>query len=474
MTRPSGLTDRESAVAQRVIRGERTKAIAESLVLSPRTVESHLASLFRKFGVSSRGELAALLTAPGERPGWFVGDVPTTRYARAGDVSIAYQVIGSGPVDILVVPGLASHVELIWEQPGWRRFVAALTSVGRVIVYDKRGTGLSDPIDLNRPMTLDQRMADAIAVLDAAGSERAVLLGLSEGGPMSLYAAAAEPDRVTAVCIYGSAVISPDGRERRRRLVSLAEASYGTGVLAGKLWPSLARTEEGKAWLARFERLACSPGMIVRLMEMNIDIDEYGIVDSLHVPVAIVHNVDDAVVPFAEAERLAARLPGAVLVPVHGQDHVPWGDIDIAPLAGALRDLAISARARGHNPGVLRSLVALLDVPEHEHERVVDWVRTCGGRTGAVGSALLGAFDSAGRAVRCAETVSAMVPDLRLAVHVGEVWDTPAVVRGPAVDHVIKLAEDMASPGVWVSGITALLTDHSTPNGQEGGLLLRP
>lgn len=457
MSRPGGLTDREWAVAQQVIRGERTKTIAESLHLSPRTVESHLASLFRKFGVTSRGELAALLTSSSERPAWFAGDVPATRYAKAGDVSIAFQTIGSGPVDILVVPGLASHVELIWEQPGWRRFVAALTSVGRVIVYDKRGTGLSDPIDLNRPMTLDQRMADALAVLDAAGSERAVLLGLSEGGPMSLYAAAAEPDRIVAVCIYGSAVISPDGRERRRGLVSLAETSYGTGVLAGKLWPSLASTPEGRDWLARFERLACSPGMIVRLMEMNIDIDENGIVDSLHVPVAIVHNVDDAVVPYAEAERLAARLPGAELVPVHGQDHVPWGDIEIAPLVEALNDLAVAADARGRNQGVLRSLVVLLDVTEEEHDRVSDWVRRCGGRPGVIGSALLGAFDSVGRAVRCAETISAMIPDLRVAVHLGEVWDTPTVVRGTAVDEAIRIAEGLSSAGVSVSPVTALL-----------------
>lgn len=340
MTRPINLTEREWEIAQRVGRGDRTKAVADALRVSPRTVETHLASIYRKLGIRSRSELIVLLNASPpllsqEEP---VPAMPHTQYARAGSGSIAYQVFGDGPVDIAMVPGLASHLELLWENCGWRRFVADVSALGRLIVFDKRGTGLSAPLDRHQRLSPDQRIADGMAVLDTVGSERVIALGLSEGGPMALQAAVARPDRIAGVVIYGSAVL-PGAHvdERRRRLVSLAEASYGTGLVAGRLWPSLTDTDEGRLWLARYEQHAATTGMISQLMAMNIDTDVSGVVSQVRQPVAVVHNVDDPIVPFSEAERLADALPNPKLFSTHGTDHMPWGAIDVKPLLDGLR-----------------------------------------------------------------------------------------------------------------------------------------
>lgn len=437
-------------MAERVGRGERTRAVAAALHLSPRTVESHLASVYRKLGVSSRSELIVVIN------GGIVASpplqdmaMPAIRYARSGARSIAYQVFGDGEVDIIMVPGLASHLEMLWEQIGWRRFVTALGAIGRLIVFDKRGTGLSDPVDLDEPLTLDQRMTDTEAVLDAVGSGRSVMFGLSEGGPMGLYAAIARPDRVGALLVYGSAVLdSPHGRERRRRLVSLAEASYGSGLLAAKLWPSMARTEEGRAWLARYERHASSPGMITRLMAMNIDIDLSPIIHLVRQPVTIVHNVDDPAVPFQEAERLAAALPHARLVRLvrlNGVDHVPWGEIELDPLGDALRDLVGQVESGITPTTVLRAVVAVVGVAPADQRRAVDWLTSCGGRTTVVGAGVVAVLDSLHQAMRCATALARMLPAAGVAVHSGEVREGPDEVAGAAVDEAVALAGGAAA-----------------------------
>lgn len=440
MIRPGQLTDREWAVASLVGRGEKTRMVAAVLHVSPRTVESHLASVYRKLGVASRAGLAALLS-----DGQFLRDadadsMPPTRYANCVGRCIAYQVFGHGPADIVMVPGLASHLEMLWEQASWRRFMARLSEVGRVIVFDKRGTGLSDPVDRTETLSLDQRMTDTLAVLDAVGSERALMFGLSEGGPMGLYAAVAHPDRIGALCVYGSAVLgSVDARERRRRLVSLVEATFGQGQLGAKLWPSLAAAPGGLAWLARYERHVSSPSMIVQLMSMNIDIDLSGILDSVRIPVSIVHNVDDPVVPYEEAERLAAALPHAKLVPVTGIDHMPWGEIDTGRLIGEIGALAAQMNEQPLAPTVLRALVAVADASPEEAPRIEDWIASCGGSSRRHERCIIGLFDSVDRARRCATTLPAILPTVRIAAHTGEVEDSPRAVRGRAIDELLRV-----------------------------------
>jgi len=340
VTRPIGLTEREWEIAQRVGRGERTKTVADALQLSPRTVETHLANIYRKLGVRSRNDMVVLLnvSAPRQAADESVMVMAQTQYVRVGSASIAYQVFGAGPIDIVMVPGLASHLEMLWENLSWRRFVADVSALGRLIVFDKRGTGLSASGGRDQQLSPDQRIADGMAVLDDVGSERVIALGLSEGGPMALQAAVARPDRIAGVVIYGSAVLpGAETEERRRRLVSLAEASYGTGLVAGRLWPSLTGTDEGRFWLARYERHAATTSMLRRLMAMNMDMDVSGVVRRVRQPVAIVHNVNDPVVPFAEAERLVDALSHSKLFSTYGSDHMPWGAIDLKPLLASFR-----------------------------------------------------------------------------------------------------------------------------------------
>ena len=436
-------------MANLVGRGERTKSVATLLHLSPRTVETHLASVYRKLGVTSRSELVVLLA---ERPlpstnGVEADSMPAIRYATCDGLAIAYQVFGRGPSDIIMVPGLASHLEMLWEQPSWRRFMARLATVGRVIVFDKRGTGLSDPIDRGETLTLDQRMRDTLSVLDAVGSERAVMFGLSEGGPMGLYAAAAYPERIGGLCVYGSAVLdSLEARERRRRLLGLVETSFGQGLVAAKLWPSLADTPGGMAWLARYERSVSSPSMIAQLLSMAINIDLSEILDSIRVPVTIVHNVDDPAVPYFEAERLSRALPEARFVPITGIDHMPWGEIDTQALIDEIGELAAKLEVEPAAPRVLLALVAVQDAGPDEVPRVHHWITSCNGNARTHDSCVIGLFDSVDRARRFAVTLPAMLPTVRIAVHGGEVAKRPGIVRGHAVDELMRLVSK-AKPG---------------------------
>lgn len=273
---------------------------------------------------------------------------------------------------------------------------------------------------------------------------------------MSLYTAAADPERVAAVCVYGSAV-TPQTKDRRRAIASLVEASYGQGLIGARLWPSLARTSDGRAWLARFERHASSPSMITRILEAYVDIDAAGVLDHLHVPVVVVHNPNDPQVPYAEGKRLAARL-GVRLVPVPGEDHMPWGDIDLDGLVGALRDLGAEADARGVYSGVVRVLIALNGVPAGDRSRLDDWIRSCGGRPIYIDATLIGAFDSVGRALRCAESSAGMMSGLRIAVHAGEVHETVNGVGGSTVNAAIDLATQLREPGLLVSPVVQMLT----------------
>src|SRR5947209_4087335 len=160
------LTPRERAVAQEVLRGKRLDLVADDLGLSARTVETHIRNAYRKLGVTSRAEFAAVFMPDLEATSPRLVGMPPTRFARSGEVNIAYQVAGSGEPTILVVPGLASHVEVLWEQPDWRRFVTTLSGMGTAILFDKRGTGLSDPIPGDRPQSMTERMEDDLAILD--------------------------------------------------------------------------------------------------------------------------------------------------------------------------------------------------------------------------------------------------------------------------------------------------------------------
>ena len=252
---------------------------------------------------------------------------PTTRYARCGDLAIAYQVIGDGPDDLVLAPGFISHVELSWEEPSLRRFLLRLASFRRLILFDKRGTGLSDPTP--RAATLEERAQDLEAVMDAAGSQRAALLGVSEGGAMSLVFAATRPERTSAVVLYGAwsrlaaAPDYPEGIDAAHldelgRLVD----RWGSGVGLRAWAPSRAHDERLRTWWGRLQRSGASPSMARDLFAAYADLDARTLVPTIAVPALVLHRRDDRMVPPAIGRYIADHLPDARFVELDGPDHL--------------------------------------------------------------------------------------------------------------------------------------------------------
>ena len=244
------------------------------------------------------------------------GDI---RYAKSGDVHIAYRVCGSGPRDIVLVPGTVSHVELYWELPASAHLLRRLVSFARVILFDKRGQGLSDRV---AEQTLDERVGDVLAVMRAAGSERATIYGWSEGGQLSLELAASHPERVSGLVLYGSYPSIDVPRDDYDWFVEHLVAHWGEGVLVAVNAPSRRNDEAFVQWFGRLERAVASPGAIRALMRANYAIDARPRLPSIAVPTLILHRAGDLLVPVARGRFMAERIPGAKYVELPGVDHM--------------------------------------------------------------------------------------------------------------------------------------------------------
>src|SRR5918999_640019 len=255
---------------------------------------------------------------------------PETRYARSGDVNIAYQVVGEGPFDLVYVPGWISNVELMWEEPAHARLLRRLASFSRLILFDKRGTGLSDPVSLDRLPTLEERMDDVRAVMDAAESERAAIFGSSEGGLMSVLFAATYPERthaLIALAIYAKRLWSPDypwapTPEARAAEIELTERTWGGEMDISDLAPSA--DEAFKRRAVAYLRRSASPGAAVALLRMNSQIDVRDVLPTIRVPTLILHRVGDLDVSIEEARWIASQIPAAKLVELRGDEHLIW------------------------------------------------------------------------------------------------------------------------------------------------------
>lgn len=471
------VTDQERQVAELVARGRRNREVAAELHLSTRTVEAHLGRIYRKLGIASRSQLVALAQAGRNGADW--SDMPATRYARAGDVAIAYQVVGDGPRDIVLVPGLASHIEILWEQPQWRRFVNRISSLGRFIVFDKRGTGLSDPMVPGVAPSLEQRMDDVTAVMDAAGSRKAVLLGISEGGPMSLYFTASHPERVAGLLLYGTTVpCAPEDRWSEEMLAVVAEA-HGTGAIAAPLWPSMAQTEEGMRWLGRFERYCASPAMLRAIFDSAFVIDPNWVAPAVQVPTTVVHGRQDPGVPFADGEAIMRYLPHGRFVPIDVVDHVPWGDIDLETLLTELQELIDSGDWSTGSTAVLVAVLAVTGVTADSRANVTHWISTMGGTLDQVDDGrVVAAFAGPSTAVHCAAMLPGLGRHLGVGVAVGEARISDGRIEGPVVEEALRLAasatgETVAS--VAVRQVAAGAVDFvERPDGTFRALALTP
>jgi len=246
------------------------------------------------------------------------------RYAKSGDVHIAYRVFGAGPRDVILVPGTVSHVELYWELPVNQYLLSRLASFSRVIVFDKRGQGLSDRV---AHQTLDERVGDLLAVMNAAGSDRATIYGWSEGGQMSLTLAATHPERVSNLVLYGTyaSIQAPPwavSREQLERFLAYLETHWGEGVLVRLNAPGRVEDEVFVRWFGRLERAVASPGAILTLMRANYEIDVGHLLPSIRVPTLVLHRERDALVPVEAGRYLARAIPRARYVELPGDDHM--------------------------------------------------------------------------------------------------------------------------------------------------------
>jgi class 3 adenylate cyclase len=401
-----------------------------------------------------------------------MSDLPRTRYAKSGEVHIAYQVLGDGPIDLLWVPGFVSHLEYDWEHPRPARFFRRLASFSRLIRFDKRGTGLSDRVAIP---TLEERMDDVRAVLDATGSSRAALIGVSEGGPMSLLYAATYPERTSALVLYGSyarrawAPDHPFGvtSERMRGILETLEKDWGASV-AMEIWsPSMLGDEAYKQWRATYLRLAASPGAAISVMRMNMEIDARHVLPAIGVPTLILHRTGDRLTPVDQARHMAEHIRCAKLVELPGEDHTPWvGDTDA--LLDEIEEFLTGIR-HGPEPDRILATVLFTDIVGSTKRAVElgdrDWrelleqhhaivrrqlARFRGHEVNIAGDGFLATFDGPGRAIRCAVSICREVRslgiDVRAGLHSGECQVEDSKVEGIAV-HIGSRVAATAKPG---------------------------
>jgi class 3 adenylate cyclase/pimeloyl-ACP methyl ester carboxylesterase len=412
---------------------------------------------------------------------------PETRYARSGDVNIAYQVTGEGPFDVVHVPPLISHVELEWQVPEIAAYNDRLASFCRLIRFDKRGSGMSDRV--TGAPALETRMDDVRAVMDAVGSERAALLGTSEGGAMSILFAATYPERTWALVLCGAFACqrwAPDypwgtREEEYRREAEEEERVWGTQAhslqMAELLAPS--SNEENRRAFARLIRQSASPGAATALSRMNWEIDVRGVLSAVHVPTLVLNRTDEFPFIVAGSRYLAEHIPGARQVEVPGVDYAIFaGDTEpilnqIEPFLGEVweergweeaeseRVLAtvlftdiVGSTAKAAELGDARWRKLLEDHHELIRRRLV---RFRGKELDTAGDGFFASFDGPGRAIRCACEITESVRDLGLQVraglHTGECEMMNGKVGGIAVHIGARVAAE-AGPGEVVVSST--------------------
>jgi pimeloyl-ACP methyl ester carboxylesterase len=400
---------------------------------------------------------------------------PKTQYAKSGRANIAYQVLGEGPLDLVLVHGWISHLELLWEQPAAARALRRLASFSRLILFDKRGTGLSDPVPVDQLPTLEQRMDDVRAVMDAAGSERAALMGASEGGPMNLLFAATYPTRTAALILVASyARVSAASdyawgtpTEVIDMLLDHIEKKWGTGVLLGAVAASHKNDPQAREWWARFQRQAASPGAAVAILRMSYDSDVRSALSSIRTPTLILHRTEDQMMSVAHSRYLAQHIQGAKFVELPGQDHLFFlGDADA--MLDEIQEFLTGTRVPGEPDRILATVLFADIVASTEraaqlgdhrwHELLEGYyelarrelTRFRGREIDTAGDGFFAAFDGPARAVRCAQAITmgvhALGIEVRAGLHTGECEVIGEKVGGIAV-HIGARVAALARPG---------------------------
>jgi pimeloyl-ACP methyl ester carboxylesterase len=407
-----------------------------------------------------------------------VTTTPETRYAKSGEVNIAYQVVGGGSRDLIVVPGWLSNIEVFWEEPAVARFLHRLASFSRLILFDKRGTGLSDRLgDLPN---LETRMDDVRAVMDAIGSERAALCGYSEGGVMCALFAATYPTRTSALTMIGSYARlqpTPDHPwarplQAQEQWLDTIQRDWGGPVGLDLRAPSVAHDEHVRHWWARFLRMSASPAAAVALTRMNYEIDIRHVLPAIRVPTLILHSAGDRTIDVQASRYMAQRIPGAKYVELPGVDHLPWA-ADADAILDEIEEFLTGVR-HGPEPDRILATVLFSDIVGSTDraaalgdrrwrdllESYYGVVRRELGRfrgleVDTAGDGVLATFDGPARAIRCGrsiiEAVRSVGIDVRAGLHTGECELMGGKVGGIAVHTCARVAALARAGEVLVS-----------------------
>jgi len=420
---------------------------------------------------------------------------PRIQYAQSGDVHIAYRVFGDGPRDIVLIPGTVSHVELYWEFPMNEYLLKRLTSFARVIVFDKRGQGLSDRV---AEQTLEERIGDVRAVMDAAGSKRATVYGWSEGGAMSLMFAATYPERTSALVLYGTfASMKADpwavSHEPYELFFGHLRTHWGEGILVPLNAPSRVKDEAFVQWFGRLERAAASPGAILALMRANYEIDVRHLLPAIQVPTLILHRKGDATVPVEAGRYLAQHIPGAKYVELPGGDHLLQAfDQDVLDLILDEIEEFLTGVRHGPEPDRVLATVLFTDIvgsteraaalgDRRWHDQLDSYYalarreleRFRGREVKTLGDGLLATFDGPARGIRCAcaisDSASLLGLPIRAGLHTGECETMGEDIGGIAVHIGARVAAEATAGEVLVSSTVKDLVAGSGLEFEERG-----
>lgn len=407
--------------------------------------------------------------------------MPPIKYTKNGNTSIAYQVVGDGPIDLVLVHGWVSHLELNWEEPSITRFFERLATFSRLILFDKRGTGMSDRVSESDLPTLEQRMEDVHAVLDAVGSKRAALMGISEGGPMCALFAAIYPERTSALVMCGSYArwIRDEEcpwamtREQHEAAATAFERNWGTPIGFKTVAPTSSADERYRNWWARYLRMGASPSAGVTLYRMNYEIDIRGLLPTIRVPALLLHRVGDRLISVEASRYMARHIAGAKLVELPGDDHLVYlGDSDT--VLGEIQEFLTGVRTPPQ-PDTTLATVVFVDIAESTQKAAAlgdaRWQDLLAAFHGAVrraldrhrgrlidtaGDGVFASFDGPARAIRCAGEIRTQAASLglstRAGVHTGECRIAGDKLAGIAV-HIGARVAAAARPGeVLVTG----------------------
>jgi class 3 adenylate cyclase/pimeloyl-ACP methyl ester carboxylesterase len=421
----------------------------------------------------------------------------TVRYARHGDVHIAYQVVGDGPIDLVHTTGIWSNLDVMWEEPRWARYLTRLASFSRLILFDMRGIGLSDR-GPERPV-VELQMDDVRAVMDAAGSETAAVFGGARGAAPALLFAASAPERTRALVVYAANVRTkwapdfPWGRhdEERNAFYERFVAEMGTGLNLDLQGPSALDDERFTRWWARFERLVASPGAFIELAAILGQIDVRSALPFVQAPTLVLHRTGDRIVDVGQGRYVADRIPGARFVELPGEDHIPFlGDQDA--ILDEIEEFLTGARPAPQTDRVLATVlftdivgsteVAARIGDERWRDLLVDHHALVrhqldvfrGREVDTAGDGFMATFDGPARAIRCAaaivDGVRALGVEIRAGLHAGECQIIGDRLAGIAV-HIAARVCALAGPGeVLTSGTVRDLVAGSAIGFEDRGL----